>query len=559
MENKVFENLDDLIAAKIQPNMHIHMASTMSRANAAINALVRCFQGKSPNFTISVTAVHGNLHAIAVSGIAKRVITGFLGDNYPKPSPNPLYANIFEKRPFEVEQWTLLTLVQRLMCSALNLPYIVTRSLIDTELINDKEEDVFVIEDPKDPEKKIVLMKPLCPDVTLVHGICGDRRGNIILSAPFGEGAWGCLAAKKGVIATVEKIISEEEMDKYSDKLIIPSNRVIAVCEVPYGAYPQAMRTDNLCGIKGYYDDYKFFVEAKKATKLKETTVEWYNKWINLKNGQAEYLDKIQKERLPYITQERLDKADICIEGAPTLKEIIIVLAARAIVQRVKQNNYKTILAGIGFSHIAAWVAARILAQEGIEIHVMAELGFYGMTPENGDIFLFSQRHAKKCEQKNSVLDILGTQVGYQRSCLGVMGAAEIDVDGNINSTLLENNKFMVGSGGASDIAAVTDCMIVVAPNKRRLVNKVSFVTSSGKNVKDVITTFGRLSRKNENETFQLETWFSGCDEYTSPQQAMDEYTSWPINISKTLISEANITDEERRLVWLIDQEGVYR
>ncbi|MYY84838.1 3-oxoacid CoA-transferase, partial [Streptomyces sp. SID335] len=77
--------------------------------------------------------------------------------------------------------------------------------------------------------------------------------------------------------------------------------------------------------------------------------------------------------------------------------EQTIILAARAIIDRVKHKGYKTILAGIGAAHMAAWTASKLLEKEGIRIRIIAELGFYGMRPFQGDVFLFSQLHAQQC------------------------------------------------------------------------------------------------------------------------------------------------------------------
>ncbi|URZ03582.1 CoA-transferase [Clostridium felsineum] len=558
MENIIYSDLDDMIVKNINKGMYIHIAATMSRPNAAVNSLVRCFKKDSPEFTISATGLVGNLHAIAMSGIAKHVITGFFGDNCPKPRPNWVYKNIISKgEPFTVEQTSMLTLIERLMGGALNLPYVTTNSLTDSDLLNEARDYAFKINDPCDSKKSITLLKSLSPDITLVHGICADEKGNVVLSGPLGEGNWGCLAAKKGVLVTVEKIVSSEVIKKNIDKVVIPGDRVIGVCEVPFGAYPQGMRIDGVVDIENYYDDYDYFDEARNATKTSENTEKWFDKWINI--GQAEYLEMIRREKKSIICKPTLPKIDIEPTGKPSVGEILIILASRAIIEKVKKYKYRTILAGIGFAHIAAWIASSVLEKQGIHVRIMSELGFYGMVPYYGDVFLFSQRHAANCEKWSNVLEILGAQVGYQRKCLGVLGAAEVDEEGNINSTLLKDGSFMTGSGGANDIASVTDSMVIVAAGKKRMVNKVEFITSPGTNVKDVVTTFGRFGRNNKNEKFKLETWYSEESLYKDPKDNINNLTNWAVDVDKDLIEEANISFEERKLVWTIDPEGVYR
>ena len=47
----------------------------------------------------------------------------------------------------------------------------------------------------------------------------------------LGEGVWGALASKKGVIASVERIVSNGSIPP--ELIHIPGSRVLAVCEIP--------------------------------------------------------------------------------------------------------------------------------------------------------------------------------------------------------------------------------------------------------------------------------------------------------------------------------------
>ena len=61
------------------------------------------------------------------------------------------------------------------------------------------------------------------------------------------------------------------------------------------------------------------------------------------------------------------------------------------------------------------------------------------------------------------------------------MGAAIIDQFGHVGSTYDQNGRFIVGSGGANDIAAAaSEVLITVNHGRRRLVEHVNHVTSPG-------------------------------------------------------------------------------
>ena len=45
--------------------------------------------------------------------------------------------------------------------------------------------------------------------MALVHAAAADHDGNLYLSEPLLEGVWGALAARRGVVATVEQVIDD--------------------------------------------------------------------------------------------------------------------------------------------------------------------------------------------------------------------------------------------------------------------------------------------------------------------------------------------------------------
>lgn len=83
---------DDLIRRFVREGDHVHAAATMSRPNALLNAVCRAFAG-SGSMTVSTTAVHSSAHALALSGAVRKVITGFVGDTYPRRAPTASIAS----------------------------------------------------------------------------------------------------------------------------------------------------------------------------------------------------------------------------------------------------------------------------------------------------------------------------------------------------------------------------------------------------------------------------------------------------------------------------------
>ena len=61
-----------------------------------------------------------------------------------------------------------------------------------------------------------------------------DREGNVVVHPPLLEGVWGSLAARRGVIVTVERIV--DDVRPWSHLVRIPAHRVLAVVECPHSA-----------------------------------------------------------------------------------------------------------------------------------------------------------------------------------------------------------------------------------------------------------------------------------------------------------------------------------
>ncbi|MBM7089262.1 acetate CoA-transferase [Streptomyces sp. S12] len=572
---------DDLIRRFVREGDHLHAAATMSRPNALLNAVCRTFAG-SRSLTVSTTAVHSSAHALALSGAVRKVITGFVGDTYPSPRPNRLYRELAEGRPFEIEMWSLLTYTQRLIAAALGQPFATTGSrLAETDLRHGKEGSLHLVPHPEDPERTVALLSPLRPRFALFHGVVADSRGNIVACPPLGEGPWAAYAATDGVLASVEAIVDDEVVAAMPDRVVIPAARVLGLCEAPLGAHPQSLRTGRLAGVDGYLDDYEFLTGIVGACTTSETAAAWYEEWVGGVSGHAEYLEKLGERRRSgllfpappggsAVAEQAAPPVDA--SAAPTEQEQLIVLGARAVADLVRERGYDTLLAGIGTSHMAAWLAARLLADDGIQVRVAAELGLQSMDPEPGDVFLFSQRHAERSQMLAGVAETLGGAVAANPRCLGVLSAAEIDPDANINTTLLPNGRWITGSGGANDIASTVDCVVVAAASARRYVPRLAHLTSPGRRVRDVVSQFGRFTRTGAGDAFELTSWLAPvpgrgrteADLPDGPEAAVRDLTGWDFpdgstGVSAFLHDEKAVTTEELALLRTMDPEGCYR
>ncbi len=557
--SRVFTNPDELLNQFIKEKDHIHLSAVMSRPNLLINHLCRVFYNRKPEFTISVTGIHSNANAIALSGICSKMITGFLGDNYPRPVPNRLYENVWKGSPFELELWSLWSFVQRLIAGSMKLEYTVTNSLLGSDMIQDKLGKTAFIQ--KDSEgKEFLLLKAMNPDITLIHSVVADEDGNFVLSEPGGESFYGALASKRGIIVSAERVVPTGKIPAHL--ISVPGTNVLGVIEIPFGAHPQSLRVPDLpffssLGLGTYLDDYSFIEETNRLTGGVPTDRQaWLLKWILENPEPKQYFQKLGVEFPQRVDPKKYaPKTQKEAPGKANSNEQIIVLAARKICSLVKKNGYKSILAGIGAAHISAWLASSLLKKEGIHVPVLAELGFYDVTPHKGDVFLFSQLHADNSVSLTDIQGILGTAVPDR--CLGVLGAAEIDLLGNLNSTLSADGKFIVGSGGANDIASTADCLAVARIGKGRAVSRVSYITSPGKRVISLVTQFGSFD-KNETGEFSLSSFLPVPEKPDlNASDCMEKFSDWKIGLGE-FPQEEEIQEFELSLLRELDPERIY-
>ncbi|CAG0948034.1 partial Glutaconate CoA-transferase subunit A, partial [Anaerolineae bacterium] len=496
-------SLTEAVRQFVRPGMSLHFGGAWAFPGAALYEIIRQFAGRDPQFTL-VSSVGGATATapFLASGLARRVISTFLGDGYPVPGPNPAIQRAINHGRVAIENWTMLTFAQRLVAGALNLAYIPTRSILGSSLEDDLGDQFRRAPDPFNPSETIGLVPALHPDLNFTHAWAADAEGNTLFPVPFAGNAYGALAAREGAIVTVEKIVPTETIRAYSSMAKLPAHAVRAVCEVPFGAHPFGCIGLGLPTGEAYGEDRAFILEARAASRTDETQAEWVRTWILDCRDFSEYLARLGTERLDALKKFSPVPA---LPRAPAEEisdsEKMIVAAAREIARAVRERGYRTILAGIGAAHLAAWIAEARLRDEGIAIALMTEVGAIDFQPLPGDPFLFALRNVPTATMTTDTLTAMGMFVGNERArCLGVLGAAQLDRHGNLNTTRLPDGSFLMGSGGANDVASTATEVIVVARQSRaRFVERVNYITSPGARVSTVITQLG-VYRKIEGE-----------------------------------------------------------
>lgn len=161
-----------------------------------------------------------------------------------------------------------------------------------------------------------------------------------------------------------------------------------------------------------------------------------------------------------------------------TLKELMAVAAAREI------RDGDIVFCGTGISMLAAMAAKHISAPNSV---IFFETGAIDSKLEEVPMAVADSRVMFWTSVNGTLADAFATmQNRFTGSrVVGIMGAAQIDKYGNLNSTVIGDyfnpTVRFSGSGGACDVASfVNRTIIFMQHEKRKFVSKVDYLTSPG-------------------------------------------------------------------------------
>ncbi|MEX2255910.1 MAG: CoA-transferase [Acidimicrobiia bacterium] len=489
-------SISDAVRAHVQAGDLLCIVTGHTRWTAAARELIRQWWGRDPGFTLAMPSLSSLGTLFFRGGLVRKVITGYSGDTFPNFTPNPIFADAYRSGAVDVEHWSFLAFAQRLEAAARGLPAVTTRSIVGSSMV---ENDAYARVDT--PFGDVGLLAPLVPDVTLLHAPVADRDGNIAIHPPLLEGVWGALAARRGAIVTVDRVV--DDLRPWSHLVCIPAHRVLAVCQAELGAHPGGLYVGDL-PVDGYGEDYEFFIEARAATR-RDDFDDWIHHWVLDVEDQVDYLERLGAARIGAVRSKAEPESWTRDQAAhaPDLEapanrwERAATWGARHLADRVLTLDAHAVLAGAGVANLAAWLAVAQARERGSDVQLTAEIGMWGYDPTPADPFVLNHRNFPRSTMLNDADTVLGALVGGPGSrTLACLGGAQVDRHGNVNSTMIPDGAFLVGSGGGNDVASVcTEAIVVALLAPQRTPAECGYVTSPGRAVRALVTDLGTLEK----------------------------------------------------------------
>ncbi|MDR1367488.1 MAG: CoA synthetase [Candidatus Accumulibacter sp.] len=233
---------------------------------------------------------------------------------------------------------------------------------------------------------------------------------------------------------------------------------------------------------------------------------------------------------------------------------------------------------GVGLSMLAGYFAQACHAPN---VRSITEGGIFGATPVGGLPWgIECNRISSNAVSFTNAIDALGFLVASGRCDVGVIGAAQVDKFGNVNTTGIWGHEIgntytppvtrLTGAGGANDIASGARRFVIMANHeKKRFVDKVEYISSpgylNGGDARErigfigggpsaIITTLGILRPHSKTKEFELAAWFS-----FSSIDEIRANTGWDIRVAENVAQVPDPTEVELAALREVDKTGMLR
>lgn len=253
-------------------------------------------------------------------------------------------------------------------------------------------------------------------------------------------------------------------------------------------------------------------------------------------------------------------------EQSYTASEMMIVVAARMLA------GARTVFVGVGLPNSACNLARYTVAPD---LELIYESGVYGARPERLPLSIGDPTLVSGALAAVSMLDLFGLYLQRGLVEVALLGGAQIDKYGNLNSTVIGDyhapKTRLPGSGGACEIAINAQrTFTIMRLKKRAFVEKLDFLTSpghlTGRDSRQqlglpgggpalVITDKAIFNFANPDREMQM------IERYPNvTTEEVQAEVGWPLRLAATISVTAAPSGEELRLIReVLDPQALYR
>jgi glutaconate CoA-transferase subunit A len=185
-----------------------------------------------------------------------------------------------EPHPIDICDHSNFSISLALWAAAWNAPYIPTRTLLGSDILRSNA-DLEVVDGH-------VRVKPVWPDVAVIHVQRADPEGRAHLWGPLGVTEEAGLAARR-VIICCEELVAPEVVLSDPNRVLLPETKVAAVVHEPGGSHPSPLQ--------GFWKrDTATYREYATRSREPEGFRDWLETWVLDVPDRRAYLRRLDLE-----------------------------------------------------------------------------------------------------------------------------------------------------------------------------------------------------------------------------------------------------------------------
>lgn len=186
-------------------------------------------------------------------------------------------------RAIQTIDYSNFTVALALHAAAMGVPFMPTYSTLGSDLMH-RNGNLREFNSPVN-EEKLVAVRALRPDVSIIHVQRADQHGNAHVWGNLGVAVDGARAARK-LIVVAEEIVPPEVIASDPNRTLIPGFLVTAVAHEPWGAHPSP--------VQGCYGrDHAFFSQYHEQSRNVEDYEKWLERWVLTAPDRKAYMDQL--------------------------------------------------------------------------------------------------------------------------------------------------------------------------------------------------------------------------------------------------------------------------
>ncbi len=187
-----------------------------------------------------------------------------------------------QPRSIEIRDHSNFSISLALWAAAWGSPYVPTRTLLGSDIVTTNPDLLRV--------DGAVHVRPVRPDVTILHVQRADAEGRAHLWGPLGISEEAGLAARR-VIVSCEELVDPEVVLSDPNRILLPETKVVAVVHEPGGTHPSPLQ--------GHWRrDHAAYRDYAERSRTPEGFRDWLREWVLDLPDRPAYLARLDLDAL---------------------------------------------------------------------------------------------------------------------------------------------------------------------------------------------------------------------------------------------------------------------